>query len=67
MKSLKWFKNRIGKTIYRDTFGCECEDCKDIIKNGLVISNDFHAESIYDFQNDVMFDEKKDLNYRDKK
>lgn len=66
MHILKWFKNRIGKRIYRDDDGCNCETCKDVVKTGLTIRDEQHAQYIYDIQNGFA-DEEVYLNYRDKK
>ena len=67
MRTKRWFKNRIGKRIYRDDSGCSCNGCKDIVENGLEIWDEHnHYEYLYDTQNEfancgVL------LNYRDKK
>lgn len=52
MKTLEWFKERIGKRIYRDPDSCECATCKEVVENGLVIINEQHANYVYDTQND---------------
>lgn len=50
MKSLNWFKKRQGKRIYRDKGTCNCKDCQEVVKNGLIITNEWHAEYLYDNQ-----------------
>lgn len=65
MKTFRWFKNRIGKRIYRDRHNC-CLHCEDVFKNGLVIRDESHAIYLYDTQNDYATEGTK-LNYRDKK
>jgi len=66
MKSIKWFKKRIGKTVFRDRNNCNCDECKDTLKNGLIICDDNHAEWLFTIQCDLK-EEGIDLNYRDKK
>ena len=64
-KTLKWFKNRIGKRIYREHSKC-CPHCDEIAENGLIVANEQHASHLYsvdcDFANENIF-----MNYRDKK
>lgn len=62
--SLKWFKNRIGKCIYRNYYKC-CAHCDDVAKYGLIIFDETHARILYDIQNDYAA-EGIELNYRDK-
>ena len=66
MRTLKWFKARIGKRIYRDANKCKCETCYVITLNGLTVNDEDHAEYLYNLQNDFYADDKFDLNYRDK-
>lgn len=65
MKSLKWFKDRIGKTIYRDTNNCPCDTCKNVLINGIFIEDMQVAQYLFDIQNDMKY-EGIVLNYRDK-
>lgn len=53
MKTLKWFKDRIGKRIYRNDNECPCDYCKDICVNGLIIKNELHAQYLFDIQNEI--------------
>jgi hypothetical protein len=53
MNSLQWFRDRIGKRIYRDTNNCHCDYCKDIYLNGIVVKNGLHAQYLFDIQNDI--------------
>jgi len=64
MQTLNWFKERIGKIIYRDRDDCKCGTCKDAVNNGIEISDDIHAEYLFDVQNDFA-NEGTLLNYRD--
>lgn len=57
--SLEWFKDRIGKTIYRDRTSCPCEICEHVYKNGVMVIDDAHAQYLYDCQNELQ------INYRD--
>lgn len=66
LHSEKWFKDRIGKRIYRDADDCECETCKDAVKNGIVIRDKAHAYYLYNIQCDFAIDGTI-LNYRDEK
>lgn len=66
MKDLEWFKQKIGKTIYRDSDGCSCPTCERIVENGLTVADEQHAEYIFDIQNEWA-QEGIYLNYRDKK
>jgi len=43
-----WFKNRIGKIIYRNCNGCHCDICTNILENGIFICDEFQAEYCYD-------------------
>lgn len=65
--NLQWFKDRINKgNIYRDSNGCGCDDCREILNEGFEIINEAHAEYIYK----SMLEYEKEgihLNYRDEK
>jgi len=63
-RNLQWFKNRIGKRIYRDISGCVCKGCKEVDENGMIVSDEFHAEYLEMIDNDFEACGKK-LNYRD--
>lgn len=65
MKTLKWFKNRIGTRIYRDDNDCGCGSCRAVLEEGLLVFDEFHATYLYDTQNDYAA-EGVLLNYRDK-
>ena len=62
MKTKKWFLNNIGKRIYRDK-SCDCNSCKMVEENGLIIYNKLQAEYVYWNQNEYLR-EWIDLNYR---
>lgn len=63
LKTLEDFEGAIGKTIYRDSNGCPCPDCKYIEANGLVVRDELHAEYLSGIQEEYLFDGIK-LNYR---
>lgn len=63
--TLKWFISRIGKRIYRNEYIC-CTHCDEVGKHGLVISDLFHANYLYDTENEFGA-EGRILNYRSKK
>jgi hypothetical protein len=58
------FLDRINSRIFRDDNECDCEWCKDVLDNGMVIFNETHAECIYDAQEDYGI-AGIILNYRD--
>lgn len=66
MKDLQWFRDRVGKTVYRDDNGCDCDLCQDAKEFGVTIHNEYHASHLFDIQNDYSH-EGINLNYRDEK
>ena len=48
--TLKWFKNRIKKTIYRDKLSCPCDMCQN---EEVFIKNEDAAYNIFMHQNDL--------------
>lgn len=58
---LKWFKDRIGKKVYRTKGKCNCMTCSDVFENGLYIEDEMHADYLRVCQNEL------DLYYFDKK
>ena len=65
MHTLQWFKNRIGRRIFRNDNKCPCNNCKVMTKEGLIVHDLYHAEGLFMIQNDYMAEGTK-LNYRDK-
>lgn len=63
MTTLDDFKKAIGKTVYRDSNGCSCNDCRYIETNGLIIRDELHAEYLCDIAIEYAFD-GINLNYR---
>jgi hypothetical protein len=55
--TLKWFKNRIGKIIYRKITWCQCDMCNE---PSVKVYNLEHAEYLFDCQNEL------DIDYQDK-
>ena len=51
--SKQWFIDRIGQRVYRTDASCSCEVCKKIGEVGLIISDDLHAQYLYDCQNEL--------------
>ncbi len=43
MSRLEWFKERVGKRVFRNGNMCTCAVCTDVYKFGLIISDDLHA------------------------
>lgn len=65
-KTLQWFLDRIGKTVYRDKSTCTCESCQKVLKEGLIIRDEQHARYLHMIDNDFEA-EGRILNYRDTK
>jgi hypothetical protein len=59
-KNLEWFKQRIGKKVYRKHNFCKCDSCLNVWENGIVIKNETHADYLYSIELET------DLNYFDK-
>jgi hypothetical protein len=59
-KNLEWFKQRIGKRVYRKHNFCKCESCLNTWKEGLIIRDETHADYLF------MCECEMDLNYFDK-
>lgn len=59
-KQLAWFKERIGKRVYRGKVACECIMCRTIEKEGLIIDNEMHAIYLTDMSVEL------NIEYRDK-
>jgi hypothetical protein len=51
----QWFIDRIGKRVYRDKNTCDCEICKIVFENGLIIKNEMHATYLYDVQHELQY------------
>ena len=64
----QWFYDRIGKGVFRSHNYCDCEKCKAVLKEGLVIDDAMHAyylalvEALYNAEGYVMkyFDTKEE-------
>jgi hypothetical protein len=55
MKNLKWFVDRIWKTVYRNKWTCKCMSCKDTEENGLVIYDENHANYLHMVEWDMQY------------
>lgn len=66
-KTKEWFIERIGRRVFRDSTGVRCCDkCADIIENGTIITDEDHADYLYNI--DIEFAQGGSyLNYRDVK
>ena len=51
--NLEWYKERIGKKVFRTASTCPCEVCKKVEEVGLYIADELHANYLYDCQNDL--------------
>jgi hypothetical protein len=68
--NLQWFKDRVGKKVYRTKSSCNCMVCSDVFEFGLYIADEFHANYLFDCQNDLdlyYFDEKPKENDTDRR
>lgn len=50
---VKWFKDRVGKRVFRTESSCKCGVCRSVYEIGLVISDESHAHYLYDCQNEM--------------
>lgn len=48
----KWFIDRIGKVVYRQATTCQCEICKSVVLNGLMIHDEYHALYLCEMEED---------------
>lgn len=62
----QFFRDRVGKRIYRNDNGCPCNVCEDVLKNGLVVTDIFHADYLFDTEIDYAM-EQVPLRYFDTK
>lgn len=51
--NLSRFTTRIGKRVRRNVGTCDCATCRDVEKNGLVISDEQHANYLFDCQSNT--------------
>ena len=51
--NLDWFRERIGKRVYRTEADCRCEICKKVGEIGLIVNDRLHAQYLYDCQNEL--------------
>ena len=61
--NLQWFIDRISKRVYRqgNPLDCPCEFCKEAHEKGFIIADKFHAQYLYDMQEElalIYFDKK---------
>ena len=60
----QWFKDRIGKRIFRVKSTCPCNTCKDNYDNGLVVLDELHAEYLRNCEAEMTepyFDTKEEV------
>ena len=58
---IEWYIDRIGKRVYRTKAKCDCIVCETIGEVGLIITDELHAQYLFDCQNELglfYFDEK---------
>jgi len=49
---LQWFLDRINQRVYRNDDGCDCEPCKKVLENGIVLIDRHQAQYCYDIECD---------------
>lgn len=52
----QWFLDRIGKRVFRNKTSCECGVCANVSKKGLIISDEMHAEYLFDIEGSYTHD-----------
>ncbi len=52
----KWFLERIGKRVYRNDDGCDCDLCKQVLQHGVIITDRHQAQYLYDCECDFTAD-----------
>lgn len=62
LKPKQWFVDRIGKAVYRDTFGWEKNT--GLPYTLVMIHDELQAQYMFDMQNDLFHDNGINLNYR---
>jgi len=60
----QWFLDRIGKRVFREETSCQCETCKRVSKEGVVINDEMHAIYLHDIEGMYNAEGHK-LTYRD--
>jgi hypothetical protein len=53
IRDLQWFKDRVGKNIYRHNNKCGCDICLSIFTHGIYILDYLHAQYLFDCQNEM--------------
>lgn len=67
LKPKQWFLDRVGKTVIRDVSLSDTALSAQQGYTEVEIKDKFHAEYMFDMQNDLYFDDGIILNYRDEK
>lgn len=55
-KTKEWFTDRIGKKVFRDNNVCICLSCSNVGENGVLITDNVHAEYLFDISNELNLD-----------
>lgn len=63
-KNLDWFKDRIGKKVFRKRNFCQCNTCLEIWENGITILDEMHADYLYciEMETNVNYFDKNENN-----
>lgn len=62
----KWFRDRVGKTVYRNRTTCKCRVCESSYIHGVQIADEFHAMYLWEWEGTSNY-EDNDLRYFDTK
>lgn len=52
-QQFEWFLERVGKRIYRSRVRCKCDTCVRVGNEGLIITDEMHANYLFDIQNEL--------------
>lgn len=48
----QFFRDRVGKRIYRNDNGCPCPICVSVLEKGLIVTDEYHADYLYDTESE---------------
>jgi len=51
-----WFLSKIGRRLYRNSNGCTCPVCANVLSNGLIVADEMHATYLYDIESEYNYD-----------
>lgn len=54
-KRQQWFISMIGKRVYRPPLSCKCPTCIDGHVNGILVSDEMHADYLHACESEMRF------------